>query len=182
MAMKVNNMELAKVLFDPKKVRILNAAENEAKTVKEIAGAIHEQPSRLYYHINKLLELGLLEITETKQVGNLSEKYYRTADKVADYNMDESFVKENADYVIKEALAYLNRGVEILKRDIKTGAGKEDFHSQLSLVQAELSREDWIELSRDLRKLIDQKKKEAVKKKGGSKLPITYVLMSYTEE
>ncbi|MGD7008635.1 ArsR/SmtB family transcription factor [Metabacillus sp. 84] len=72
------SLEMMKILSDPRRLRILNAASERPMTVKQLASLLGEQPSRLYYHVKKLEEAELLEMTETKQLGNLVEKYYKT--------------------------------------------------------------------------------------------------------
>lgn len=77
MKWKSQSMALMKVLSDPRRERILHLTSDEPKTVKQLADEIGEDPLRLYYHVKKLLEVELLEVADTRQHGNLVEKYYR---------------------------------------------------------------------------------------------------------
>ncbi len=85
-------MELMKVLSDPRRSRILHLAQDKPVTVKYLAEQLGEDPLNLYYHVKKMMKLELLEVVDTKQHGNLTEKYYRAVnieDVVYSGNLDE---------------------------------------------------------------------------------------------
>ncbi|HET7657969.1 MAG TPA: helix-turn-helix domain-containing protein [Bacillales bacterium] len=180
---QVQDMELFKSLLNPKRVRILKQVETEVKTVKEIAKALEDKPSRLYYHVHQLVDQGFLEVAETRQVGHLTEKYYKAA-VVEDFNLSDEFVKENEDFVIKQMLVQVNRAIEAMKSTIDQGSMEdmESIKGQASLLQAELTKEDWHQLNAEIRKLINEKDKESRKKGTENTESISYVLMSYVDE
>ena len=72
----IDNLEIAKALFDEKLNRLIESVEEKPKTVKEMAAEFNEKPSRLYYPIQKLMKLGLLKVDHEEMIGNLTEKYY----------------------------------------------------------------------------------------------------------
>jgi DNA-binding transcriptional ArsR family regulator len=180
--MNVNDMEIAKSLFNPKRVRILRLVEEEEMTVKEMAQALNEKPSRLYYHIHKLLEQGLLEAADSKQVGHLTETYYKAVSGLGAFDIDSDFGQENTDYIIKQLLMHVNKNIEALKTDLKNGNLGESHMSSASLLQADLSRKEWQKLNAEIRQLIDKRNKEAKTSKDQDKLQINYTLMSYVDE
>lgn len=73
---KTQTMDLMKIFSDPRRLRILHLASEQPITVKQLAAELNEHPSRLYYHVKKLEDVDLLEVSETKQHGNLVEKFY----------------------------------------------------------------------------------------------------------
>jgi DNA-binding transcriptional ArsR family regulator len=75
---KTQTLELMKILSDPRRSKILHLASEKPVTVKYLAEVLEEEPLRLYYHVKKLLKADLLEVAETRQLGNLTEKYYQT--------------------------------------------------------------------------------------------------------
>jgi DNA-binding transcriptional ArsR family regulator len=75
---KTQTLELMKILSDPRRSKILHLATEKPVTVKYLAEELNEDPLRLYYHVKKLLKADLLEVVETRQLGNLTEKYYQT--------------------------------------------------------------------------------------------------------
>ncbi|HET7579080.1 MAG TPA: helix-turn-helix domain-containing protein [Bacillales bacterium] len=181
--MQVQDMELFKSLLNPKRVRILKQVETEAKTVKEIAKSLDDKPSRLYYHIHQLVDQGFLEVADTRQIGHLTEKFYKAAI-VDDFNLGDEFVKENKDFVLKQMLMQVNRGIEAVKTTIEQGSTEnmEKITGQASLLQAELTREEWHQLNAEIRKLINERDKESRKKDTENKETISYILMSYVED
>lgn len=180
--MNVNDMEIAKSLFNPKRVRLLRLVEENAMTVKEMAEALKEKPSRLYYHIHKLLEQGLLEATESKQVGHLTETYYKAVSGLGPFDIDSEFGKENTEYILRQLLMHVNKNIEIIKEDLENGKTEHNHMSQASLLQADLSREEWQELNTEIRKLINDRNKDAQTSNDKEKLSINYILMSYVDE
>ncbi|MBD1372320.1 winged helix-turn-helix transcriptional regulator [Hazenella sp. IB182357] len=77
---ETTDMSLIKMLTDPKKTRILQLIHKGKMSAKQMAEVLEEKPSRLYYHINKLEEAGLIRCVETKAQGNLVEKFYQRTD------------------------------------------------------------------------------------------------------
>ncbi|MFC4619187.1 helix-turn-helix domain-containing protein [Camelliibacillus cellulosilyticus] len=178
--MDIKDMKLAKTAFNPKRMWILKAIESEAKTVKEIAEALNEKPSRLYYHIHMLLEQGLIEVESTKQVGHLTETYYK-AKNIDALDIDEAFAKENKDFIIQQLLLFVNKGIDAIGKDLDKKEEIVEMSGQASLLEAELTQDEWLALNGEVRKLINQRRKEA-KKPGEKKKKIRYILMSYVEE
>ncbi|WP_230982706.1 winged helix-turn-helix domain-containing protein [Geobacillus sp. Y412MC52] len=98
-----NSLDVAKLLFDPRIDKILKCFKYTPKTVKEAAEELNEKPSRLYYHINKLVDLELLKVTEQKMVNNFMEKYYSSAHlyKSDSYmSFEGEFAVKNKDFLI----------------------------------------------------------------------------------
>ncbi|HEX7066055.1 MAG TPA: helix-turn-helix domain-containing protein [Bacillales bacterium] len=181
--MQVQDKERFKSLLNPKRVRILKQVETEAKTVKEIAKALEDKPSRLYYHVHQLVDQGFLEVADTRQVGHLTEKYYKAA-VVEDFNLSDEFAKENEDFVLKQMLMQINRGVEAVKETIQKGSTEnlDNITGQASLLQVDLTREEWLQLNAEIRQLINDKAKESQKNGKEKRDTISYILMSYVED
>lgn len=115
----VTDIELIKLLADPRRRRILNLCESEPKTVKEIADALGEQPSRLYYHVNKLLEHNLLEVVKTRQIGNLTEKMYQATHAETYYNPDLRLMAEHPELFLSFLHKTLDPGLRMYEQRLK---------------------------------------------------------------
>lgn len=115
---KTQTLELMKVLSDPRRNQILHLAESPV-TVKDLAEEIEEKPSRLYYHVNKLLEVGLLEVVDTKLHGNLTEKYYQAKDNDVFYKGDLKMMAENMPYALAALYNTLDPGVKLYEKALK---------------------------------------------------------------
>ncbi len=50
-----------------------------SKPVKELAGCLGVPVTRLYYHVNQLLDAGLIRVVEERKVGAILEKVFQTS-------------------------------------------------------------------------------------------------------
>lgn len=129
---KIDDIEIAKMMLDIRKRNILDIAK-EPVTVSQIAEELNEKQSRLYYHVKKLEDAGLLELVETRQHGNLIEKYYKRT-KIAgkSFELDETLLKDHHDTVMDEIMKLLKPGLKLLQSELKKG--KTDFEKQVNLM------------------------------------------------
>ena len=72
----IRDLETLQIAFRPPRPAILEKLK-QAMTVTELAGALREPASRLYYHVNELERIGLLKVVAHRDRGNLREKVYR---------------------------------------------------------------------------------------------------------
>lgn len=105
------SMELMKILSDPRRNKILHLASEEPVTVKKLAEEMNEEPVRLYYHIKMLVNADLLEVVETRQIGNLTEKYYKTI------NLSDVIYKGN----IEEQAEHVDLALSLLHKRLDPG-------------------------------------------------------------
>lgn len=73
----ITDLETLKIVTDPLRLNILNLLRGEARTVKELAGALHLSQTKLYYHIGLLEEHQLIRVTGTRLVSGILEKQYQ---------------------------------------------------------------------------------------------------------
>ncbi|WP_232718519.1 ArsR/SmtB family transcription factor [Bacillus sp. FJAT-45037] len=72
------SVEQAKLLGSALRVMIIGQLVNEPKTSKQVADQLGESGGNVHYHIKKLHDGGLLELVFEKQVGGVTEKYYKS--------------------------------------------------------------------------------------------------------
>lgn len=77
--MRITNIEVLKVVFDARRMRILESFARQPRTVKEVSDELGVTPHSLYYHVNMLEEHGLLVVTETRMISGIMEKRYQMA-------------------------------------------------------------------------------------------------------
>jgi DNA-binding transcriptional ArsR family regulator len=94
-----------KALSDPLRIKIIRlmgeGAHEHARsfTVKQIATALGEPPTKLYRHIKQLLNAELIQVAEVRLVGGIVEQHYRVAqagfaiDPEADEELDKALVE-----------------------------------------------------------------------------------------
>lgn len=146
-------MELMKVLSDPRRERILHLAAVEPKTVKQLAEELGEDPLRLYYHVKKLLEVELLEVADTRQHGNLVEKYYRAVnfrDVIYQGNVEEQ--AEHAELALSllhrklnPAIGLYQKGLEKVREEKQAGKTftRLPYHVSINSTSERLTAKEW---------------------------------------
>lgn len=77
--MRITNIEVLKVVFDARRMRILESFARQPRTVKEVSDELGVTPHSLYYHVNMLEEHHLLVVTDTRMVSGIMEKRYQMA-------------------------------------------------------------------------------------------------------
>ena len=79
---RISDVETIKALSDPLRLRILElmtAQHGETFTVKRLAGALGVSQTKLYHHVNLLLERELITTAGTRVVSGIIETSYRIA-------------------------------------------------------------------------------------------------------
>lgn len=80
---KINDLEQIKALSHPLRMRIIETlAASEPMTTKQVAETLGEKPTRLYHHVDKLAQAGLIRLTHTQQNRGTTEKYYEAIAKL----------------------------------------------------------------------------------------------------
>lgn len=138
----ITDFEIAKLMLDPKRNQILKIAAKEPMTVKQMAEKMDELPSRLYYHVKKLEEAGFLELVETKQQGNLIEKYYRSNPKMrGSYQLDDQMASENSAYLIQRFYSLVNSGLSLVQYGMETSS--KDYKASANIAFKTLTEAEW---------------------------------------
>jgi DNA-binding transcriptional ArsR family regulator len=75
--MEVTDVEVFEVLNNPLRFRILRRL-SEPTSIRAVAEELGMPPTRLYYHFNLLEEAGVIEVAETRKVGAMLQKLYRS--------------------------------------------------------------------------------------------------------
>lgn len=71
----ISDLDTLKKLTHPQRVEILHALQ-QPKTVKSIAAEIEADPTKLYYHIRQMEQIGAIQVVETNIVSGIVEKKY----------------------------------------------------------------------------------------------------------
>ncbi len=79
---QVDDVETLKALSDPLRLSIMRALMTDvrtAMTVKQLAHALEQPPTRLYRHIKVLEAAGLIRVASTRLVSGIQESRYQVA-------------------------------------------------------------------------------------------------------
>lgn len=74
----VKKIEQAALLSDSFKLSLLEHFADEPRTVKQVAEKMNLKQTRLYRHVDSLLQAGLLKIVKEQQKRGTVERYYQT--------------------------------------------------------------------------------------------------------
>jgi DNA-binding transcriptional ArsR family regulator len=73
---EIDDVRVLEALNNPTRLRILYQLM-ESSTVRELARRLDVPVTRLYYHLNLMEDLGVLEVVETRKRGAMLERVYR---------------------------------------------------------------------------------------------------------
>jgi DNA-binding transcriptional ArsR family regulator len=72
----VTGPEQLRALADPLRATLLELVLERAATVTEMAQAVDRPKSSVAYHVNLLVDVGLLQVVRTRRVRAIDERYY----------------------------------------------------------------------------------------------------------
>jgi DNA-binding transcriptional ArsR family regulator len=74
----LKTLDEIKVYSDPYRISIVHAFKRMGRpaTVKEVADAMDEPPGKVYYHVKKLEQVGIVTVKETRTINGIIAKYY----------------------------------------------------------------------------------------------------------
>ncbi len=76
-ALSITSVDQLKAIAHPLRQQLFEAFATKTATTKQVAETLGLKPTRLYHHVAKLADAGLIELTKTRQVRGTTEKYYR---------------------------------------------------------------------------------------------------------
>lgn len=131
----------------------------EPRTVAEVAAAMQVPVTRLYHHVNKLEQLGLIRVVATRQVAAVTERRYQASGR--SFRIARSLLETSDDRELALALSALFDVAKVgFQRTVESGryhdAEHLDDHSFLSLGELALSPERRRELIQRLAAVVDE--------------------------
>ena len=178
-----NKIEMAKLLFDPKIERLLKTFRYSPKTIKEAAHELNEKPSRLYYHINKLIKSDLLRVIEEKQVNNFIEKYYSSAHTFNELlAIEGEDVVNNQDWILNQMMLRFNQGIGVFKEDLdfyeERVKENSEGNAKFSILEANLTPTEWKHLYNEMINLIKSRDQQPTE----DSHEFSFLLLSYNND
>ncbi len=161
----IRDLDTLRVISDPLRAQIFDLCVAQPRTVREMAGLLGLTPTRLYYHINLLERHGLIVVDETRTVGNLIEKRYRTVATALDidsslFNIETHQGKENMFGMVRSTLDStrddLLRSVEARAQALAQGAPAIPREVLLNHIVTRLSEERAAEFLGRFKQLMEE--------------------------
>lgn len=131
----------------------------EPRTVAEVAAAMGVPVTRLYHHVNKLDQLGLIRVVATRQVAAVTERRYQASGR--SFRVARSLLESSDERELAAALGALFDVARVgFQRTVESGryhdAEHFEDHSFLSLGELALSATRRRELVRRLAAVVDE--------------------------
>lgn len=131
----------------------------EPRTVAEVAAAMDAPVTRLYHHVNKLEESGLIRVVATRQVAAVTERRYQAAGR--SFRIARSLVETSDDRELALALSSLFDVAKLgFQRTVESGRYRDmehlEEHSILTLGELALTPDRRKELIHRLRAVVDE--------------------------
>jgi DNA-binding transcriptional ArsR family regulator len=136
----IDDLETLRVVADPLRLRILTMLSDTPLNVKQVADRLGEKPTRLYYHVNALEGVGLVQLVETRINRSIVEKYYLAVAK--DIRVDSRLLKTKPDAAI---YSMLNTVLDATLDDIELGLD----HGLISAEDVDSETSSKVYLTRD---------------------------------
>jgi DNA-binding transcriptional ArsR family regulator len=118
----ISDVETLRALSDPLRLRILEimtATPDATFTVKRLATALETSATKLYHHVNLLLERGLINVAGQRVVSGIIETSYRVGQLTL--RLDRSLLAADAP-VLHETLTTLFDGArDDIERGLRSG-------------------------------------------------------------
>lgn len=153
--MDLDDLDLVHDLTHPVRGAVLRRLRH-ARTVAEVAELMNVPVTRLYHHVNKLAELGLIHVVATRQVAAVTERRYQVVAK--SFGLDPKLLNTFDDREMATALGSIFDVAKMqFQRSVEAGAFHDltsDPDSTLSLSEIHLSAERLGELITRLDEII----------------------------
>lgn len=104
-----------KALSHPLRIQILKVinASQSALPVKRVADILEQAPSKLHYHFKQLETAGFIEVTDTREVNGITERFYSPTGAEMDLHLS---AKDNPDAVLAVMPMMERRTLEAIRR------------------------------------------------------------------
>lgn len=73
----LHSFEKIKLLSDPRRMAVLRLLMSSPATLTGLARSLRQSPAWVRHHVLALLSAGLIEISEIRRTGKVTEKFYR---------------------------------------------------------------------------------------------------------
>ena len=167
--LSINSIEQLKAIADPLRQQLLEQFAIKPATTMQVAVTLGYQPTRLYHHVAKLENAGLIRLVETRPVRGTTEKYYSAVatririDRRAFEDRSAEIANNIASLgVIDSLLANVRREVAdfLGQSDHRSGkkSAKERVEQEVLFVQAEVEADEKtvLKLREKIYRLIDE--------------------------
>jgi putative molybdopterin biosynthesis protein len=139
---KIKSFEQIKLLADPRRMQILQLLMDTPATLSQIATQMAKSPAWVRHHMLALEAAELIELSETRRTGKVTEKFYRV--RAGAFLLQELILPQGEkpvivfsgshDIALEEAVEYLSPHVTILNLPVGSLDGLVNLRQKLCQV------------------------------------------------
>ena len=131
----VSSIEAAKVVGDPRRLKILRLLMRAPATLSQLGRELDDHPAKVRHHLKLLEEAGYVELVSTKVVRGFVEKYYQAAASAFIINM--TILPESTSSKSLVLMGSHDLAVEILAKEVNAEKSGPDLFqlSQWSIIK-----------------------------------------------
>lgn len=161
----LNELDQLKALSVPLRLKIIKMLQKEPMTTTQVANVLNEKPNRLYYHVTELERVGILEVVETKQRGNLVEKYYQPVARL--FRIDPGIFQqgpEGQQVYLETAISNCDHTILDIRDAVDRGLMPPEEMKKAMCVHMDftLSEDESQQISDDFRELLEEWKQRSM--------------------
>jgi DNA-binding transcriptional ArsR family regulator len=180
--MEIDDPEVFEALNNTLRTRILRRL-GEPKSIREVAEELNMPPTRLYYHVNLMEDVGIIEVVETRKVGAMLQKIYqakargfRPSPKLTDSDLEPQELAKIMSGVVLDgarvdAIEALTRNFDL----IKAGEADAKLPGSIGRTLGFFNREQAQRFSEKLQELIEEEFDQEDNRTEGDEYSLTYV-------
>lgn len=123
----IRDVETLRALSDPIRLRILEimtAGADEVFTVRRLAGLLDTSQTKLYHHVNLLLERSLIAVASQRVVSGIIETSYRVGQR--SLRLDRDLLAADAPAMHETLAALFDGARDDIERSLRAGVASTD--------------------------------------------------------
>jgi DNA-binding transcriptional ArsR family regulator len=155
---QLETIEQMRALAEELRIRIIEALGQQAMTSKQVALLLGEAPAKVHYHLHELEKVGLVNLVEIREKGNMLEKYYRAVARTISAS-ETLFQRVPPDETIATTREFLQqisqRFIQVLTDAVHRQAWEDHISLHLAGEQLWMTREEYQQLAKQINALIE---------------------------
>ena len=161
----ISTGEELKIFSDPYRMEIINTyrSKDKALTATECANLMGEIPSKIHYHINKLIKVNILALDHVKIINGINAKYYKLPKanftiRLKDEEQQKMYSSLNkVDSVALNMIdSFKSTFIKAAQKAIDDNVKDETEVGKVGSTRLYLSKEDYKKLINDLSELLEK--------------------------
>ncbi len=155
---QLETIEQMRALAEELRIRIIEALGQQAMTAKQVATLLDEAPAKVHYHLHELEKVGLVNLVDIREKGNMLEKYYRAVAKniSASETLFQRAPSDETIALIREFFQQISqRFMRVLADALKRQAWEEHISLHLTGEQLWMTREEYQQLVKQINALVE---------------------------